>query len=118
MSVTITNVAGLTILAADLRLGYDGISADARTIVHQTLTGVAVTLREDTLRSGSLSLFFILEAAAWAAFSALRTADIWDLADDIAGVEMRFVRAGAMRPIQQDARARWVLEVGFQEVEA
>lgn len=117
MSPTITNTAGTVILLADLRLGYEGIGVDARTIVHDTFAEEpAVTLRPDTLRRGTLTLFFILATDAWAAFTALRAPEVWDLVDDLAPVQMRFVRSGAMRPVQQDNRARWVLEVGFAEV--
>lgn len=118
MSPTISNTAGTTILVADLRLGYDGVSTESRNIVHTTLSGTAVTLRDDTPRRGRLSLFFALESDAWAAFDALAVADVWELVDDVTAVDMRFVRDASMSPIQQDNRARWVLEVGFQEVPA
>lgn len=78
---------------------------------------LVVTLRPDARRSGTLPLFFESASEADAARTALATyVGAWTLTDDVPELNMTFVRSGPLATVQQDARKRWVLEVGFQEV--
>jgi hypothetical protein len=118
MAVTLTK--GLTELTPTLRLVY-AAENESRSSFHDIVgqdDGPDVSLAADAPRTGTIDLFWSAAADAEAARVALLAPGVWTLADDVDLVSMTFVRRGRMSIEQQDARLRWVLRVGFQEVAA
>lgn len=118
--MTLQISAGAVDLDPVLRLGFETATPSA-TITHVMLDGsVSLTRRPgNTLRAGTLSLFYSTASAAEAARASLLTeAGPWVLADDVTEVEMTFHVVGDVTIEQQTARLRWVLKTGFQEVDA
>lgn len=117
--MTTTISAGATTITPNLVLGYVTESESANTI-HAVLgsTAPAVTLAAESLRQGALSLFFEIEAEAWTAYEFLKTLNIFTLeSDDVAPIEMEFVRSGVMTMELDPATLTvWVIKAGYQEV--
>ena len=111
---------GPTVITPHLVLGWDS-ARESRTHVHPVLgrPDPEVTVRPAALRAGTLRLFFLTYAEAAAAEAAHAEAGVWDLdaTPDTPGLVGRYVVAGplALRT-DGEAHARWLLEVGFQEV--
>lgn len=114
---TITKDA--TTITPQLVLGYRAES-QARNVLHDILgrADADVSLREETLRAGTLSMLFLTKADAFAAYAFHTAGGTFSLADaDVPEANMAFVRQGAMSiELDPQTRNRWVLEVGFQEV--
>lgn len=119
MATTIT--AGATTITPDLVLDYEARSETSNTI-HEVLNSDAraITLGVESLRAGTLNLYFATQTAAWAAHTFLKTSTLFTLAStDATVIGMRFVREGRMS-IEIDTRTmtRWLLHVNYQEVPA
>lgn len=101
----------------ELRLGFQSDN-ESQNYEHKHLDGsMGHTLRPDEPRSGSLHLFFTTAAAAAACRAALVLPAVWTWVDDsVEETDLTFVRHGILGTVQQDARLRWVLEVGYREV--
>lgn len=117
MTVTIT--AGASTITPELALGYSA-STESRNVTH-AIIGRAdpdVSLAADTLRKGTLELFFATAESAWDAFSVHSTEGIFVLVDtDIPQANMTYARDGAMRIVlDPQTLRRWLLTVGYQEV--
>lgn len=99
--------------------GYEATS-ESTTIVHQLVDGtIAVTLRPDRPRSGSLNMLFPDATTAKEAFDLHALGGMFELTDpDIAiVVNMSYVRVGAMSlRLDPESRRLWTLAVGYQEV--
>ena len=108
---------GVDTITPDLILGFES-SNDSGTVVHRKLDGtVDVSIAADSPRDGDLRLFFAAEADAKAARELLIQPTVWTLTAEIDTADgMTFVRQGTMSAVQQDARLRWVLTVGYQEI--
>lgn len=108
---------GVADFTPELRLGFESDN-DSQNVEHKHLDGsFGHSLRPDEPRSGSLSLFFTTAPAAEACRAALALPAVWTWVDDgVDETNMTFVRRGRLGAVQQDARLRWVLDVGFREV--
>lgn len=117
MAKTITK--GATTITPTQVLGYE-TETQSRNIFHDILNRPAhdTSLRDDTLRSGTLRLLFESETAASEAFQFHTTAGVFSLNyDDFSTIEMLYVREGRMRlALDSDSLILWVLEVGYREV--
>lgn len=102
-------------------VGYTALTRSAN-IIH-TIIGRPdpdVSLTDDQLRTGSLTLLFTTPAAAWEAHEMHRHSGVLRIFDqDIPAINMAYVRDGEMQ-IQLDpvSRTLWTLTIGFQEVKA
>jgi len=114
MTTTIT--AGAVVITPDLVLGYES-ETDSTNIAHRILgrADPDYTLGDDTPRTGTLELFFLEKAPAWAAQEAHRTAGLFELTDtDYPEIGMTYIRIGRMSMTLNNDR--WVVSVGYQEV--
>jgi len=112
---------GTTTITPELVVGYEA-TRDARTVVHQVIgrADPDVSLAADGLRTGSLELLFLTEAAASAGLALHTHPARFTLTE--AGMTiptMTYVRYGALR-IRLDPQTQelWLLSVGFREVAA
>jgi hypothetical protein len=108
---------GVDDFTPELRLGFQSDN-ESQNVEHKHLDGVlGYSLRPDEPRSGTLNLFFTDAASAAACRVALTQPNVWTWVDGgVDETNMTFVRKGALSTIQQDARLRWVLELGYREV--
>lgn len=108
---------GVDDFTPELRLGFESDN-ESQNIEHAHLDGsLGSTLRPDEPRAGTLRLFFPTAAEADACRAALAEPAVWTWTDaGVDEVSMTFVRTKGMRAVQQTARLRWVLEVGYREV--
>jgi hypothetical protein len=108
---------GVDEFAPELRLGFESDN-ESQNIEHNHLDGsMGHTLRPDEPRSGTLRLFFTSASEANACREALALPGVWTWTDaGVDEVNMTFVRSRGLRAVQQAARLRWVLEVGYREV--
>jgi hypothetical protein len=114
--MTITFTRGAEEFSPWDRIGFEA-EQDAGTLLHKNLNGPpGYTLAADGPRTGTWALFFESAAEAEAARLLLVEPGAWVVVDDVAGVSMTIVRYGLMSQVQQDARLRWMLNVGFAEV--
>lgn len=117
MSVTITHTTlGHVLQPLDV-LGYR-TSQSAGNIEHDRVDGgLSYTLRPDGPRSGSLRLLFWTATTAADARDKFALPGVWALVDTVNPTEnISFIRFGNLGAEQQDARRRWVLDVGFRQV--
>lgn len=95
-------------------------AAEAGTIAH-TIPGryyPDVTLRPAYAPRGSMRLLFMTAAEALAAFDILLAPSTYSTTTDLAWVPASFVPQGTIERQQQtDGNGRWVIDLGFQEVE-
>lgn len=118
MSVTIAK--GATTITPALVLGYRA-ETDSLNVVHRKIGGgIDVSLADDTPRTGTLTLFFLTRAEAWAAQALHATAGSFTLTDsDLPQTNMNYVRDGKMEiALDDQTLTRWLVTVGFQEVSA
>jgi hypothetical protein len=108
---------GVDDFTPELRLGFESAN-ESQNIEHKHLDGsMGHTLRADEPRSGTLRLFFTTAAAAATCRTALVQPAVWTWVDaSVEETDLTFVRHGNLGTVQQDARLRWVLDVGFREV--
>lgn len=102
-----------------LILGYE-TTRESQNIVHQIIGGgIAVALIRPNPRAGTLELFFLDEATANEALELHAREATFTLTDtDRPSVGMTYVCDGSVVLSLDDAtRKRWVLSVGYQEVE-
>lgn len=102
-----------------LVLGYQ-TARESQNIVHDLIGGgIAVTLVRPRPRSGRLELFFLTEADGFAALTKHGLETTFTLSDtDRPAVAMTYVTEGAIDlALDDEGRTRWVLTVGYQEVE-
>lgn len=120
MTTLITvNDGTATTTSPALVLGYD-TSRESLNIVHDIIGGgIAVTLIRPRPRQGTLELFYTTEAGAFAALSLHSRESTFTLSDtDRPAVSMTYVADGSMSlSLDTETRTRWVLSVGYQEVE-
>lgn len=116
-----TITKGASTITPWLILGHE-FASESNNQIHKIIgaTSPSVTLRPDTLRTGTLSLVFETRAAAWTAFGILSTAGVFVLVDpDNPQAGMSFVREGSMKiALDRATLRRWTLDVGFQQVAA
>lgn len=115
---TITRVSDSATSSPDLVLGY-ATTRRSRNVIHDLIGGgIAVTLVATAPRSGTLELFYIDEAAAWAALELHTLADTFTLADtDRPDVGMTYVLSGDVGlSLDEQTRDHWVVTVDYQEV--
>jgi hypothetical protein len=114
---TITN--GTTTITPQLIQGYE-TTTQSTNITHTILgrSDPDYSLGADTPRSGSLSLFFLTRAEAWAAHQLHTAAGVFTLTDaDLPEINMRYIRAGSMGlTLDSDTLTRWVLDLEYVEV--
>lgn len=100
----------------------DGFAADAESgnVIHQLIAPgqIAVTLVGDLPRTGTLRLLYADAAAAESARVLLGRPTSFVFADvEVPQAGMTFVRSGRLGNVLEDqTRALWILEVGFQEI--
>lgn len=102
-----------------LILGYE-TSIESQNIVHQIIGGgTAHTLIRPNARNGSLELFFTDEASAFDAFNLHKLEATFTVTDtDRPSVNMTYVVDGSVDLRLTDDRKRWVVTVGYQEVDS
>ena len=109
-----TVVPGLVMLFED--------EAEAGAILHPILGREYpdVTLRPASAASGVLRLFFLTHEEAAAARRFHMAAAVFSLASDtMPWLPARYVAHGQLRRVQQEQQsARWIVEIGYQEVPA
>jgi len=117
MTTTITS--GATTITPTLVLGYDAETKSGNTI-HELLGSAepAVTFGTESLRIGSLEMFFLTRAAAWAAQAFLKSLVVFTLAStDESVIGMKFVREGEMKiGIDRETFTKWVVTFSYREV--
>lgn len=118
--MTSTITIGAASFTPALVLGYETESNAGNTI--HTVVGStgqpAVTLGAETMRAGTLEMYFATRALAWAARATLKTIGVFTLVStDEPVIGMKFVRAGRMTiGLDPDTLKDWVVRVGYQEV--
>lgn len=113
MSTISDGVATVTVDAVD---GYEGAS-ETRTLAHDTLTGVAFTLRPASPEAGTLTCVVESDAIATQLYDMARAGDLLTLATDRAGIGMQFaVTGGDVGRALDDTRMVWLVTIPFQEV--
>lgn len=108
-----------TSVSPALVLGYE-TSRESQNQVHQIIGGgIAVTLVRPNPRSGTLELFFLEEADAVAALELHSREATFTLSDtDRPSIGMTYVCDGTTSlRLDDQTRRRWILSVGYQEVE-
>lgn len=116
--MTITFTRGADSFSPWDRIGFES-RQDAATVSHKHLDGsVGYDLAPDLPQEGTLKLLFLSAAEVEAARLLLIHPGPWVVADDTDGVSMTIVRKGPLGKVQQDARLRWMLELGWAEVPA
>ncbi len=102
-----------------LVLGYE-TARESQNVVHDIIGGgVAFTLIRPRPRAGTLELFFSDESAAFQALNMHALETSFTLTDtDRPVVGMTYVVDGSVSIRLTDDRKRWVVSVGYQEVEA
>lgn len=97
--------------------GYEA-SYTGSNVVHDLIGGgIAVTLVTQRPRSGTLHLYYLVEAEAWDAVAFHLGTDTFTLSDpEVAGVGMLYA-AGTITPVvrAQDAEL-WLVDVEYQEL--
>lgn len=120
MASLITANDGVTAsISPALVLGYQ-TARESQNIVHDLIGGgIAVTMIRPRPRSGTLELFFLTEADGFAALTSHGAETTFTLSDsDRPSVGMTYVTDGAIDlELDEATRTRWVLRVGYQEVE-
>jgi hypothetical protein len=103
----------------DLILGVEW-SRRSTSIAHELVdgSGVVVTVRPASTRSGKLSMFFLTEHAAHNADKILALADVFAIATtDHPGRDMRFVVDGNITTtLDPDTVTRWIVTADYREV--
>lgn len=102
-----------------LVLGYD-TSRESQNIVHDIIGGgIAVSIVRPRPRQGRLELFFETEAQAFSALQLHSREATFTLNDsERPSVSMTYVTEGGIGlSLDSATRNRWVLSVGYQEVE-
>lgn len=119
MASLITVTSDSTTISPALVLGYE-TSRESQNTVHDIIGGgIAVTLVRPRPRSGTLELFFLTEGDAFDAMTKHSLESSFTLSDtDRPSVNMTYVVSGALDlRLDEATRTRWVLSVGYQEVE-
>ena len=102
-----------------LVLGYE-TEQESQNIVHDIIGGgIAITLVRPRPRAGRLRLFYLTEATANAARLLHARETTFTFTDtDLPTIAMTYALNGSISPALEDAgRKRWIVEVGYQEVE-
>ncbi len=118
-SLITVNDGSTATLSPALVLGYE-TSRESQNIVHDIIGGgIAVTLIRPRPRSGTLHLFFLTEPDAFNALNKHALEATFTLSDsDRPGVNMTYVADGtADLALDDQTRLRWVVSIGYQEVE-
>ncbi|EQM75919.1 MULTISPECIES: hypothetical protein [Microbacterium] len=118
MPTTIRRHGAAGSIAPDLVLAGHVTENEARSIVHEIpgSQDVVVTLRPAGPATGMMRMLFMDQAAAEAARLFHLTAHAFTVETDMPFLPAAYVPRGNIRKAQQDAVARWVLEVPYQEV--
>lgn len=116
MTATITK--GVIEITPDLVVGYE-VRTETTTVIHELVGGgTHVTDGPDRLRTGTLTLLFSSEEDALAAQDAHMAGGTFALSDTVRDIAMTYVRRGGMTyRLDPDTLNKWLLEVGFQEIE-
>ncbi|KKX96929.1 hypothetical protein [Microbacterium sp. Ag1] len=117
-AITVNDGLGFT-LNPSLVLGYQTSRESLNTIHDLIGGGIAVTLVRPRPRSGTLALFFPTEGGAFFALEKHALETTFTLTDtDRPSVNMTYVTHGSTDlALDPETRNRWVLTVGYQEVE-
>ncbi|WP_433586364.1 hypothetical protein [Microbacterium hydrocarbonoxydans] len=116
--ITVNDGTGATSSPA-LVLGYK-TSRQSQNIVHDIIGGgIAVTLIRPRPRAGTLELFYLTEAAAFDALAKHARESTFTLTDtERPSVNMTYATEGAIDlALDDQGRKRWIVSVGYQEVE-
>lgn len=116
--IAVNDGNGQTVSPA-LVLGYQ-TSRSSQNIIHDLIGGgIAVTLIRPRPRSGTLELFFLTEEVGFDALEKHGRETTFTLTDsDRASVNMTYALDGTLDlRLDEATRERWVLSVGYQEVE-
>lgn len=119
-----TITSGATIITPDLVTGYQS-TRDSQSLFHSVIGRAYpdVTLRQTSLRRGTLTMLFAqitAEADSLAAETLHGAGLVMTFADnDRASVGMTYVTSGAVvRELEPETGAGWTLSVDYQEVRA
>lgn len=116
---TITRVIDGATSTPHLVDGYE-TSVEGRSVVHDLIEGIAVTLIPPRPRAGALRLFFPEgdEASAWACLNMHRTASTFTITDlDRPGIGMTYVVAGRVTfGLDDETREDFMVTVEYQEI--
>lgn len=119
MTATITRDSDSATTSPYMVLGY-ATDRESQNVVHNLIGGdIAVTLVQAVPRAGTLELFYIEEADAWAALALHSTADSFTLVDtDRPEIGMDYVLSAGGVGIRLDEQTRdhWIVAVNYQEV--
>lgn len=102
-----------------LVLGYE-TSRESQNVVHDIIGGgIAVTLVRPRPRAGTLELFYLTEEDAFDSLALHSRETTFSITDtDRPRVDMTYVTEGSMDlALDEEGRVRWVLSVGYREVE-
>jgi len=116
--ITISN--GVESFSPILLNGYEATS-ETRNIAHRIIGRPApdYSLGGDSTRTDSLALLFADETEAHAAAEVLKDPGVFTLTDDdTPEIDMTFIREGNIRVRVAETRREWLVECGFQEVDA
>jgi len=120
MTNTITGYPGATTTTPELILDWE-TTQETRNVFHPILfsRSPAVTIRDTSLRAGTLNLFYTTEAAAISCRELHSTKTYFSLTSteiDEANIE-KYVVAGAITAVLEDTtRKLWTISVEYQEV--
>lgn len=118
MTTTITRTSDSATTVPTLVLGY-ATTREGRNVIHDLIGGdIAVTLVPPRPRAGTLRLFYLTEAEAYAALQLHAEATTFSLVtDDLVHIDMTYVLAGNVGvQLDDETRVQWVTEVDYQEV--
>ena len=102
-----------------LVLGYDTEQESMNQVYDIIGGGIAVALVRPRPRSGTLRLFYLTEADADAARELHTRETTFSLvSSERSSIAMTYVLDGRLRvELDEETRDRWVVEVGYQEIE-
>ena len=113
-----TITKGATTITPTLVL-RNATSAMVGTITHKLIRGgTSYSLRSAEPRTGTLDLFFLDAAAAWACFNLHTEVGVFVYDDtDVTQQSMEYVVTGRVEPVlDDDTRVRWVVSVDYGEI--
>jgi hypothetical protein len=114
---TISN--GTDTITPTLITGYES-DTESNNVVHRIIgrADPDVSLSADSLRSGTLELFFESYAEVWEAKALHAAPSVFTLTDaDVPAINMTYVRDGSMTiRLDPESLELWTLSVGYQEV--
>lgn len=117
-TASITRSSDEAVTTPDGILNY-ATSGESRNVITDLIDGsIAVTLASPRPRSGTLNLFYLDRASAWAAYDLHVAADTFVLVDTaLPEISMTYVVTGRTITLDPQSKLAWLVDVDYQEVE-